>query len=115
MVNKIQNKFSDTPCVIIIYLAHALHAPCYHHSGLSNLDGLSSQTHGLQPRAAHHLAAPGRDGVGDTCRNAGLTCRVLALTLRIERKKYKRRLVERVGIMQSHIRLILPNNCQHET
>ncbi|TNN64475.1 hypothetical protein EYF80_025326 [Liparis tanakae] len=71
---------------VVTYPAHALHAARHHHSRLPGLDGLSSQTHGLQPRATHHLAAPGRDGVGDACPDAGLPRRVLPLTSRPQRE-----------------------------
>lgn len=62
---------------ILTHLAHALHASCHHDGGLSTLNGLSTQTHGLQPRATHHLATPRRDKVGDPSNDTGLACGVL--------------------------------------
>lgn len=67
-------------CLFFTNPAHALHAPCHDHSGLSSLDRLSSQTHRFQPWTTHHLAAPRRDKVGDTCLNTGLSGCVLPLT-----------------------------------
>lgn len=66
---------------MIAYPAHALHASCHHYSGFSSQDGLSTQTHGLQPGATHHLTAPGWDRVGDTSIDTGLACWVLPMAL----------------------------------
>lgn len=68
-----------TSFVFQTYPTHALHSPCHYYGGLSGLDGLSSQTDRLQTRATHHLAAPGRNRVWDSCSNTRLTCRVLSI------------------------------------
>lgn len=66
---------------MVAYPAHALHASGHHYGGFPSQDGLSAQTHGLQPGATHHLTAPGWHRVGDTSIDTGLARWVLPMAL----------------------------------